>query len=169
MGDFTNMFASAFAKHDAIAGNQVNKSQAQILDINMLDSMPKRDAGSALPENNSVQKAYEKSKYPELAGKAKLVERKAEEARYNKFIKSLTEGEYKNLKLLSKGENLIFEINALKSLGEQDINLETSRLESFGLIKREKFDDIIEFRLLNKGRDTLRKFEQLLEKAKLNE
>ena len=163
MADFTNMFANAFKKHDDMTGVQVNKSQTQILDINSLGSMPKVDAVSATPENNAVQKAYEKSKYPELAGKAKLVERKEAEARYKSILDSITREEFDSLNYLQKqGGYIVIEKSILKSLGETGESLHTERLEEWGLTKRDKIDsDLIQFTIKSQGKRILRDLKKI--------
>ena len=92
--------------------------------------------------------------YPEKAG-ARIREAKLKkENEYKNFLKSLTDGEINNLRLLKRKSSIVIDRAVLKSVGENGDDIEMDRLEQYGLIKRELIPDdgLIEFRITSKGR-----------------
>ena len=165
--DLTKFFNEAFDKHDKMTGNNVQKSQAEIIDINQLQSLQlnsqQNNQNWKKPED-VYEKSYKESLYPEKQGLKKYQNKKEEEEFYNNILKSITEDEYNNLKFLIKnGGYIVVSPQLLKSMGEQGEDLNLERLEYWQLVKRDKIDsESIQITIKSIGKKVVRDIEKIL-------
>jgi len=129
----------------------------------MIGHFPKKDAVSAIPENDAIQKAYEKSKYPEKAGRKKFEEKEALEKAYQDILHSITKDEFDSLNYLVKnGGYVCLDKTVLKSIGEAGESLHISRLEEWELVKRDRVDsDLIQFTIKSQGKRIVSEMKRL--------
>jgi len=141
--DVSKLFANAFTKYDQIQGQPAH----------IQANMPTK----IMEESEALMKAHQSRLYPEKAGKRVRDEKLAAEEQFRQFIRSLTIDEVENLKLLRSKPSLVVDTNALQKAGELGEDLGLERLEANKLIKRELIpdDNLIEFRITNKGRAVL--------------
>ena len=140
MADLTGMFARLFSS--------IDQRQQQIQNQPFYKSAP------LMPKDDSADKVMSNALYPEKAG-ARIREQKAKkEKEYRDFLKSLTDGEINNLRLLKRKSPIVIDRAILKSCGENGDDIEMDRLEQYSLVKRELIPDdgLIEFRITSKGR-----------------
>jgi hypothetical protein len=146
MADLSSKFQELFAKSDAMKHNRNE-------DFSNFGS-PKIAIETGSPRSSS----YQKSLYPEEAGRSIREKKIKAQEDYEEFVNSMTEDEVNSLMFLQNKKQIVIDKKVLKSMGEQGSSLGIERLEQNGLIKRELIQDdgLITFRLSTLGHRVMR-------------
>ena len=160
--DLTQLFASALAKHDRIAGNtQIIEQGLPPITLG-LDSpqLKQRVQYQQIPQVQDVGRPVIDlgsgiDLYPEETALKQFKTLQQQEKEFSDVVNSLTNDEMTNLLLLNK-EHVVIQKSVLRDMGLKGESLEIKRLEQLGAVKRESVDDLLEFRLTGIGRKILK-------------